>query len=70
MDRKEPTGRSNGKSLQRDKVGNWFATFSILEIGGAMGSSTMRWLISRVANMWRLTVGKFIGRSKLRANVL
>jgi len=41
----------------KDSPGNepWFATFSLLDAGGAMSSSQLQRLVAPIAKLWRRT---------------
>lgn len=45
----------------------WFATFTILDVSGAIGSSQLRRWSSTVSKAWRATLRSLSDRSKSRA---
>jgi hypothetical protein len=38
---------------------SWYATFSFLDVGGAVSASQLRRLAAAVSRIWRLTIGRF-----------
>jgi hypothetical protein len=49
------------------KSEGWFATFTLLDVGGAIGSSQLRRLCTMFAKAWQVTVRSVSDRSKSRA---
>ena len=69
MDSKHPTEQPRGDAGKRQDS-NWFATFSFLDVGGAISASQMRRLVATVSKLWRLTLGRRSDRSRPRAVIL
>jgi hypothetical protein len=44
----------------------WYATFSFLDVGGAVSASQLHALVAAIARIWRLTVGKLADRARPR----
>ena len=44
----------------------WFATFTLLDLSGAVGSSQLRRVAVMIAKLWQLTLGSASDRSKAR----
>ncbi len=38
----------------------WFATFSLLDAGGAISSSQMQRLVASITTLWRRTIGRLV----------
>ena len=57
--------REDGK--KRSKKGNWFATFSLMDVSGAIRSSELRSLLAAGLKLWRLTIGRLSDRSRVRS---
>jgi hypothetical protein len=45
---------------------HWFATFTLLDFSGAIGSSQLRRLSAMIAKVWRLILRSVSDRSKSR----
>jgi hypothetical protein len=58
--------QSRGDVKSSDKSEGWFATFTILDFSGAIGSSVVRRLIATISKMWRLMVRSASDGSKAR----
>ena len=57
-------GPAHGDVLKPEERERWFATFTILDVSGAMDSSQLRRLRAAIATLWRLTWRRVSDRSK------
>ena len=67
MDSKHRIRHAREDSEKRSKRDNWFATFSLMDVGGAIGSSHVRGLLAAASKLWRRTIGRLSDRSRFRA---
>jgi hypothetical protein len=69
MNPRPPIGQSDSGREKPTRADSWYATFSLLDIGGATGSSTLRSLFGMTMKLWRLTIGRLTDRNLPRAVV-
>jgi hypothetical protein len=69
MDSDDSPRRRSADTNER-KDGGWFATFSILDLSGAVSSSDLRRLVAMVSKLWCGTIGRLTDRLGLRARAL
>ena len=55
----EDAPRRRNDSSRRD---GWYATFSMLDAGGAISASQLRAVTGTIGKLWRLTLGRLVGR--------
>jgi hypothetical protein len=60
MNAEAPIGKT--RSDEKDSLGSasWFATFSLLDAGGAISSSQMQRLVASITTLWRRTIGRLV----------
>jgi hypothetical protein len=59
----EQPGPAKDAPMKRD---SWYATFSLLDIGGVVSSSQLRRFVRMILTLWRLTMGSLTDRSRPR----
>jgi hypothetical protein len=58
-----PAPSETQKSVKRE---GWFATFTFLDLTGAIASSQLRRVATTIAKLWQLTLRSVTDRSKSR----
>jgi hypothetical protein len=60
MNSEAPIRKTRGD--EKDSLGSapWFATFSLLDAGGAISSSQMQRLVASITTLWRRTIGRLV----------
>ena len=66
MKSEDSSGPAPSDIEKRTKRDDWFATFTLLDLSGAIGSSQLRRVAARIAKLWHLTLGSVTDRSKSR----
>jgi len=61
-----PIGLSRSDTRKPQKRDHWFATFTLLDCSGAIGSSQLRRIAATIARLWRLTLRGVSDQSKSR----
>ena len=66
MKSEAPIGPAPSDTQKPVKREGWFATFTVLDFSGAIGSSQLRRVAARIAKLWQLTLHSVSDRSKSR----
>ena len=66
MKSEAPIGTAPSDTQKPVKREGWFATFTLLDFSGAVGSSQLRRLAVTIAKLWQLTLRSVSDRSKSR----
>ena len=61
-----PIGPAPSDTQRPVRREGWFATFTLLDFTGAIGSSQLRRLAATIAKLWQVTVRSVSDRSKSR----
>ena len=61
-----PIGPAPAHTRKPVKREGWFATFTFLDLSGAVGSSQLRRVAVMIAKLWQLTLRSASDRSKAR----
>lgn len=65
MDSERPTWRARSHAKKSTEAEGWYATFSLLDVGGALSASQLRRIVVTLSRMWR-GIGRFFARSRVR----
>jgi hypothetical protein len=60
MNSEAPIRKTRGDEKGSLGSAPWFATFSLLDAGGAISSSQMQRLVTPITKLWRRTIGGLV----------
>jgi hypothetical protein len=63
MNSEAPIRKTRGDEKDSPGSAPWFATFSLLDAGGALSSSQMQRLVAPITKLWRRTIGRRVWQS-------